>query len=73
MVQLCIGALCSLHKDRRLFALEEHIKLALAALVADILGRALQEQQHIQVLVEELGQLNRLELQQVPRLVLQLK
>ena len=72
VVQLCIGALCSLHKDRRLFALEEHIKLALAALVADKQERAL-EQQHKQVLVEELGQLNRLVLQQVPRLVLQLK
>ena len=73
VVQLCIGAQSPLHKDRRLFALEEHIKLALAALVADKQERAQQEQLYIQVLIEELGQLNRLVLQQVPRLVLQLK
>ena len=54
MVQLCIGVQSSLHKDRRLFALEEHIKLALAALVADKQERA---QLYKQVLVEELGQL----------------
>ena len=73
VVQLSIGAQSPLHKDRRLFALEEHIKLALAALVADKQERAQQEQLYRQVLIEELGQLNRLVLQQVPRLVLQLK
>ena len=50
VVQLCIGAQSSLHKDRRLFALEEHIKLALAALVADKQERALQEELYKQEL-----------------------
>ena len=58
MVQLCIGAQSSFHMDRRLFAPEEHIKLVLAALVADKQERALQEQLYRQVLVEELGQLD---------------